>query len=904
MTTPLVATKLHVPRRRTRTVPRPRLIERLESGQDAKLVLVAAPAGFGKTTALVEWLTSTGDPRPVAWISLDARDSAPVVFCRYLLTAVDSAVPGAAEAALTLLASPGAPVEAALALLINDLDARGTDLVIVLDDFHLLDDRGVTAAVAFLVENLPASVRLVLSTRVDPPLPLARLRARGELLEIRAADLRFTVDEAAAYLADVMGLAVRAQDVAALEERTEGWIAALQLAGLSMQGRDDPTGFVAAFSGDDRFVVDYLLEEVLQAQPDDLRAFLLRTSILSRITGGLADAVTLGTNSAATLASLDRANLFLVPLDDHRRWYRYHHLFGDMLRARLLAERADEIQELHRRASLWHEREGELDEAIEHAVSGSAFEHAAELLERAMPALRKTRQERTLVRWLERLPPDLVRSRPALGVHLAGALLSVGRIDGVEELLENAEADAAARGGNSRVRNDVARYRTAAALARGDLDRARASAELAAELSADDDAIGKGAAEGLLGLILWSQGDLPAAGASWTAAVRHLREAGHLPDAIGGCIALGDIQLARGRLGEAERTYRSALEDALRHQPPTRGAADMHVGLANVLRERNDLSGARAHLAAAIDLGEYAGLPQNRHRLRVATAHLLLAEGDPEGAIAALDEAEPLYTADFFPNVHPIPALRARAQLAAGRLDDARAWARGRGIGADDEPSYLTEFEYRTLARVLLADGEAQSAIPLLERMLHAAERGGRDGDALEILVVQSLAMQSARRPRDARDRLARAVSVAEPEGFVRVFLDEGPELARLLTELGAGSATDSYVRHLAERAAARRALPVPPTPFAPLPPGLVPPVPLLSGPASPAPPAAPLSARELEVLRLLATDLSGAEIARHLVVSLNTVRTHTKNVYTKLDVTSRRAAVRRATELGLLVSG
>jgi LuxR family maltose regulon positive regulatory protein len=908
MSAPLVATKLHVPRRRAQIVLRPRLTERLSAGGDARLVLVAAPAGFGKTTVLTEWLTAADPSRPIAWVSLDARDNVPAVFCRYLLTAVEAAVPGAGTAALALLDSTGSSMEAALATLINDLDALSSDVVIVLDDFHVLGDSTVTGGVAFLAENLPPAVRLVIASRSDPPLPLARLRARGELTEVRAADLRFTADEAAAYLTDVMGLTVRDQDIVALGTRTEGWIAALQLAALSMQGRDDVAAFVAGFSGDDRFVVDYLVEEVLQLQPDDVRTFLLRTSILPRITGDLADAVTGGTRGAAALVSLDRANLFLVPLDDHRHWYRYHHLFAEMLRARLLAERAGEVQELHRRASDWHEREGQLDEAIEHAIAGGAFDRAADLLEAAMPSLRATRQEETLVGWLERLPADTLRSRPLLSAHFAGALLSVGRLDRVEELLDDAQASADAGTEVTALRNEVTRYRAATALAMGDLDRAEEAAELAAELSADDDAIGQGAAAGLLGLVRWSRGDLPAAATSWAEAVGHIARAGHLADAIGGSIAVADIQLARGRLSEAERTYRAALEDALSRTPPTRGAADMHVGLAGVLRERNELDGARAHLTAAAELGEYAGLPQNRHRLRVARARLLEAEGDPAAAIALFDEAERLYTPDLFPDVRPIAAQRVRAQLAADRVPEALAWARARGVGADDEPAYLIEFEHRTLARVLLNDSDnpraVRDAIRLLERLLAAAGRADRSGDALETMVILSLALQAAGRSKDALGVLARAVSAAEPEGYLRVFADEGAPMARLLAALAATTGGAPYLRRLidvtqpatqaATQAAGQRPTSPPPAPSPSSSPSL---------PSPPQGPLPPLSARELEVLRLLATDLSGAEIARHLVVSLNTVRTHTKSVYTKLGVTSRRAAVRRASELGLLTS-
>ena len=429
---PLLETKLHIPRRRQGLVARPRLVDRLSRGAESALTLVSAPAGFGKTTLLADWLaTVVADGRGAAWLSLDQRDNDPALFWTYLIAALKTAVPGLGGSALSLLESPQPPMEVVLATLLNDLSAISNDVVMVLDDYHVIDARDVLDGMAFLLEHLPPQIHLVIASRADPALPLARLRGRGELVEIRAADLRFTPEEAAAYLNGVMGLGLTAEDVTALEGRTEGWIAALQLAALSMRGRDDVAGFIAGFAGDDRYIVDYLVEEVLQRQSDHVRHFLLQTSILDRLSGPLCDAVTGRDGGKAMLEALDRGNLFLVPLDDRRQWYRYHQLFADVLQAHLLDEQPDDVPELHRRASAWYEQNGEPSEAIRHALAAEDFERAADLVELAAPATRQYRQEVTLRRWLEALPdgaaPGQARPQQRVCRVTAGARRGRGR---------------------------------------------------------------------------------------------------------------------------------------------------------------------------------------------------------------------------------------------------------------------------------------------------------------------------------------------------------------------------------------------------------------------------------------------------------------------------------------------
>ena len=910
MPAPLLQTKFFVPRSRRGLVPRPRLTERLDRGVASTLMIVSAPAGFGKTTLLAEWLAaesvSPNSERVAAWLSLDPGDNDPVTFWTYVVAALQRVAPGVGEDTLTLLHEPQPPpIESVLTTLLNDLGALAGDIVLVLDDYHVIDAQEVREGMVFLLDHLPWQLHLVIAGRVDPALPLARLRARGELTETRAAELRFTPGEAATYLNETMGLALTAPDVAALEGRTEGWIAALQLAALSIQGRDDVAEFITGFAGDDRYIVDYLAEEVLQRQPQHLRDFLLQTCILDRLSGPLCDAVTGKPGGKSMLEALDRSNMFLVPLDVRRRWYRYHHLFADVLRARLLDEQHHLVPDLHRRASVWHEQHGEQSVAIGHALAGKDFQRAADLVEVAIPAMRQSRQDATLRGWVEALPDDLIRDRPVLSVGYAGVLLLSGELEGVESRLHDAErwlhpiagtsegretpstaAVVVADGELRRLPGWIAIYRAALAMALGNVASAVASARQALGLVLDDDHLGRGAAAGFLGLAAWTGGDLEAAHRSYVDCLASVRRAGYLSDALGAAVTLAEIRVVQGRLSDALRTCTMGLEFA----SPTggvalRGTADLHVGMAEIYRERNDLQAAAEHLLMRQELGKHTGLPHNRYRWPVAMAGIRAAEGDLHGALHLLNEAERLYIRGFSPQVRPVPALRTRVWVGLGQLDDALDWVGESGLSVEDDLSYLHEFEHITLARVLLAqhatqgaEGSLQDATRLLERLRAAAEAGGRLGSVIEILVLQAVAHQAWGDLAAGLASLHRALILAEPESYVRVFADEGPALAALLKAAAKQGTAPGYVRRLLAA--------VNPTgPAAPVPQGFV----------------EPLSNRELEVLRLLGTDLSGPDIARQLSVSLSTVRTHTNRIYTKLGVNNRRAAVRRATELDLL---
>ena len=878
----LLTTKLHPPRRRRTLVARPRLRDLTTRGGHPALTLVSAPAGFGKTTLVADWFAGE---RTTAWLSLDARDDDPEQFWTYVLGALTTVSHDLSDEAAALLHGHQAPLETVVATLINDLETASQDIVLVLDDYHVVTAPEIHDSVAFLLEHLPPQLSLVIITRADPPLPLASLRAEGALLEVRAADLRFTADEAAEYLNGAMELTLTTTDVDLLEARTEGWIAALQLAALSMQGRSDPASFISEFAGDDRFILDYLTDEVLERQTARVRDFLLDTSILSRLTGPLCAAVTGQDDAKAILDELDRSNLFLVPLDDRRTWYRYHHLFGDVVRARLLDEQPDRVAELHRRASGWYADNAEPHEAIDHALAGDDAERAAELIELAAPAMQRARHESQLRSWLEALPADVYRDRPVLAMALIGARMASGDARSLDTLLEIVDSwldrtdspivfDEVAYG---RLPAMAAVHRAGLALLAGDTDGTIGHAHRVLDLAGAEDHLQRGAAMALIGLAQWGRGDLDDGRRCYSESIACFETGEYLPDVMGCSLALADIQVTQGRLREAQRTLESALRHTAVH-PGLRGAADMHVGLSLLAIEHDDLDTAADHLRTSAELGEHMGLPQHPYRWRVATARLREAQGDLDEAVELLTQAEARYNTDYLPRVRPVTASKARIEVKRGDLDAGARWADAHGLSADDELSYVREFEHITLAGVLLARGTAEAveqATGLLRRLLTAADDGHRDGSALEILVLLTLARSAAGDSAGATTSLRKALALAEPQGYVRSVLDADPALMDVLRPLaGAGDG------HAARILAAGRSAP------------------LRQRFRSSDPDE--LSERELDVLRLLRSDLTGPEVARELHVSLNTLRTHTKHIYTKLGATNRREAVTRAAELRL----
>jgi LuxR family transcriptional regulator, maltose regulon positive regulatory protein len=913
MPAPILATKLFIPSPRPEIVLRTRLIERLNERlqHTPGVTLVSAPAGFGKTTLVSAWIAAlTPGPLPLeegsgvrmAWLSLDEGDNDPARFLVYLVAALRTVAPKVGEATLgALQSSQPPPTDVLLTALLNDLTTQGA-VVLVLDDYHVIESQPIDEALTFFVDHLPPQLQLVIATREDPPLPLARLRARGQLTELRASDLRFTPSEAADFLNEAMSLNLSVEDIAALETRTEGWIAGLQLAALSMQGRSDTTSFIQAFTGSHRFVLDYLLEEVLQRQPERVRSFLLQTAILERLSGSLCDAVTERDDGRGILAALERGNLFVVPLDDQRQWYRYHHLFAEVLQARLMEEQPDRIATLHQRASGWCEQNDLPADAIRHALAAKDFERAAYLLERVWLAMDLSYQSATWLGWAKALPDDLIRAHPVLCLGYAWALLNGGELEASESRLRDAERwlDPLENSSAQMVVVDEAEFRSLPAsiasarayraLALGDIPATIQHARRALTLASEDDQIRRTQATALLGMAEYASGDLPAAEQSLLTFQASMWQAGDIANALGITFILANIWLAQGRLREAVGAYQHALQLAMSRDAPPIGTSDLYRGLSELLCERGDLAAAAQQLLAAQKVGELAALTGWTHRLGVAQARLKGAQGDLGGALALLDEAERQYVRNPLPD-HPVAALKARVWVRQGRLSAALTWVREQGLSPDDDLSYLREFEHLTLARVLIAryrndpgESSIREARQLLDRLWQAAEAGGRTGSVIEILMLQALAHQAQGDIPAAITSLERALTLAQPEGYVQVFVDEGLPVADLLARMNGsreGGRRQAYIHKLLAAFGTPQA--IQPLAF------------------SPQPLVEPLSERELEVLKLLGTELSGPEIARELTVSLNTVRTHTKNIYGKLGVNNRRAAVRRAEELDLL---
>ena len=895
----MLATKLFVPTRRPALVARRGLVERLDGALDdgSRLTLVSAPAGFGKTTLLGDWLADRGrrpgEPAP-GWVSLDDGDNDLARLLTHLVAALAGAglaVPAATHALRSSAAGPDT-----LTALVNDVAAGGGlppggRRLLVLDDYHVVGAPEVHAAMAFLLDHLPGSLHLVVLTRSDPPWPLARLRSRGQLTEVRAADLRFSAQEAGEFLNRLMGLRLTAGQVDALDDRTEGWIAGLQLAALSLRDlpdQDDVTRFIDAFTGSDRFIIDYLADEVLARQPADVRDFLLLTAILDRLTGPLCDAVTGGTGGAGRLQSLERDNLFLVPLDSRRTWYRYHHLFADVLRARLPAEHPGRLPALHRAASDWHAAHGDAADAVRHAFAAGDHARAGYLVESALPAMRRTRQDAVLLGWVGAIADPVVRRSPVLSILAGWSRMLDGDLDGLGRRLDDATAaladgardpdQAASWADTDDLRTapaTISVYRAALAQARGDVPGTVRHAQDAVDLAGPDDHFVRGAAGGYLGLAAWAAGDVARALTTFSDAVRSLHAAGNLVDELDGTVVLADLWIAAGRPGRARQLYEQALAVATgAGEPYPRATADLHVGLAELDRELGDLEQAQAHLETARVLAEHTSITENRHRWYVASAQVRAALGDHDTARDLLEQAQALYRHGFYPDVRPIPALRARLDLARGDLAAAEQWARDHDVTPDAATGYLREYEHLTLVRLLLARHRAADALTLLDRLRVDAEPD-RGGSLLEIGLLSGLARDELGDRDGALADLDDALAGApDPQGYVRLLLDEGAPMLALLQASGGRAGRQPG------RPSGRRE------------PG---------APAGQGGLADPLSDRELEVLRLLAGELSGPDISRRLFVSINTLRTHTKRIFTKLDVTSRAAAVRRAHELGLL---
>ncbi|HEU5391053.1 MAG TPA: LuxR C-terminal-related transcriptional regulator [Streptosporangiaceae bacterium] len=905
----LLATKLHVPRPQPGYVPRPRLVQALDEGLERGRVLVCAPAGFGKTALLAD--RARGSERPVAWLGLDGGDSDPARFWRYAVAALDRARPGLAGLVGPL---PSRSFEGLVTALINELaaDPGPDEVLLVLDDYHLVEAGPVHESVAFLLENLPPGLRVVVSGRADPPLPLARLRARGQLAELRAADLRFTPEEAEALLGETAGPGLPAAAMAALTARTEGWAAGLQLAALSLRGHPDAAGFAAAFSGSHRFVLDYLADEVLDGQPGQLRAFLLETSVLEHLTGELCDAVTGRSGSQAMLTRIERAGLFLVPLDEVRGWWRYHHLFGDLLRARLRAEQPGRIPALHRAAAAWCEEHDLADDAVRHALAAGDTAWAARLVEQHVEALLGRSEGVTLRRWLSALPAEAVRDRPRLCLAQAYGAAMGFQLEALAALLDDAERAHAAGGdepyepslGPPQGDSVLANVPAGIAFLRASLARLRGDATAAADYNRQSLAH-LGENDWLMRLFVrWNQAAADWLGGQLRPAERGLAEvlaqrqalgagffAGFLPMRVR--YDLGEVQRAQSNLDAAQATHRQALaETGQSSRAAVTGPA--HVGLAQVLYERDELDAALDHATQGVALCRQLTFTQSLVTGLAVVARIRHAQGDAAGALAAMGEAgqagsSPQVAALF----NPVPSQRARLLLAQGDVRAAAQWAAAAGLSPHDEPDYPREPAYLVLARVLLARGDPGPALALLQRLHDTAVGQDRAGSIIEIGALRALALSACGDHPGAFDALTGALILAAPQRYVRVFADEGAPMRALLAQLpaarrgrpAAGRGIGPGYLAALERACGQ--------------PDAVPPRSRATGAAPGL--IEPLTDRELEVLRLLAAGRSNQRIAHDLVVALDTVKKHVTHVLGKLGAANRTEAVARARQLGLI---
>jgi LuxR family transcriptional regulator, maltose regulon positive regulatory protein len=905
----LLATKLHVPRPQPGFVPRPRLVEALGEGLARGLVVVCAPAGFGKTALLADWAGS--GRRPVAWLSLDTADNDPARFWRHAVAALDRACPGIGERVGPLPGPPPTSFDGLVTAVINELDARpdAGEVVLVLDDYHLIDTQPVHAALTFLLEHLPAGLRLVLTSRSDPPLPLARLRARGQLAELRADELRFTPDEAAALLREAAGPSLPGAAAAALTARTEGWAAGLQLAALSLRGQADPAGFVAAFGGSHRYILDYLAGEVLEQQPEPVRTFLLETSILERLSGPLCDAVTGRTGSQSMLEQQERAGLFLMPLDEVRGWWRYHHLFADLLRARLQQQQPGRIPVLHRAAAAWSQEHGLADDAVRHALAAGDLVWAARLIERHFDGIFLQGESATVQRWLSGLPAELVQARPRLCLAQAWMALVDGDVEAAGPPLDaagRAPADAADEPfepSAGRAASVLANVPAATALDRAFLAYLRGDAESTAGFASQALAqLGEG--EWMLDLWIrsmralaeWLRGRLADAEHGFAAIVAGWRAAGEHPLAASACHFLGQVQRAQGRLDAALATYQQALEITA---PPGQAAMPAagigYVGMAEVAYQRGELDAALRHVTEGITLCRQLNWTQPLATGLATLAWIRQAKDDPAGAMEAMGEAERAApgpaVADLF---NLVPAQRARLLLAQGEVAAAACWTQQRGLGADDEPTYPREREHLVLARLLLAQDLPGRALALLQRLLVMAKRQDRTGSVIEIQALQALALAASGDEAAAVDRLTGALTLACPQSYVRIFADEGAPMSVLLGRLVAAQrAKEAAARgvplgclaRVLQALGGRHAEPGSGPRTSATVPGLV----------------EQLTARELEILQLVAVGTPNQRIAEQLVVTLDTVKKHITHLLGKLGAANRTEAVARARQLGLI---
>jgi len=891
MPLPLLTTKLFAPQVRQDLVPRTHLVEVLNAGLKSPLTLVSAPAGYGKTTLISSWLHETDIPS--IWLSLDESDNDPLHFSQYFITALQRITPALGADLLGMLQEvQPVPFDTLINLLINEISAHATPFILVLDDFHIIQAQPILAMVMFLLEHMPPQMHLVLLSRTDPPIPLSRLRVRNQLVDIRAEQLRFTPDEIADFL-ELMELKLTPGDIATLEARTEGWIAGLQLAALSMKGTKDIHSFVEAFAGSHHYIMDYLAEEVLQLQPERVRLFLLKTSILERMSGPLCDAVVVvddmeRINGQAMLESLEQKHLFVIPLDDVRHWYRYHQLFADVLNRYLEKQFPDWLPELHRRASRWYGQNGFIPETIQHALMAGDRNRAAQLIEQNGGVLLMRGEVVTLLKWIEAVESH-AQIRPWLAILKAWALTMSGHLNQVEDALQAAERLVSSLKSKSTVRINIMLGSMAAARAhwankQGEADLAAGFARQALEYLPDNNLFSssiRSVATSILGDASWINGNLVQAKHVYTEAAHISEAADKVYLSIITNANLADVLVELGEIHLACRLYSETLEMAIRLDGPRSPLVGrIYAGLSKVFYEWNNLETATQYAHQCNELCQQWEDFDLMVAGYVLMAQLESAQCNPEKVQEALGAAEQL-TNDY--HLSPkrsvwVKSALARLWIAQGNLNKASHFVQESNITTGDEIPYLREPEYLNLLRLLLAQGDYDAALALSQRLLHKAEPAKRMGRVIEVLALQALTLQGKKELDRALAVLARALSLARPEGYVRTFLDEGEQMMKLLSLARARQIETEYVTALLFAMGESSGRTQPPTQS------------LIE----------PLSRRELEVLALIEGGCSNQEIADKLVISITTVKRHISNIYSKLDVKSRTQAIALGRELQL----
>lgn len=902
MSIAIIKTKLYVPKLRSRVVVRPKLVDQINNNVDCKLTLISAPTGFGKSTLISEWASNSD--YPFAWISLEEKDNDLIRFLSYFIAALQTIETDLCQGILGMFYSVEAiGMDSLLTAIVNEIEALSTSFVFVLDDYHLINNQEINDLLSFLLNHLPSNMRLVLITREEPILSLASLRSKNQVMEIRAKDLRFTHSESVTFFNQVMGIKLLDKDIKRLESLTEGWIAGLQLAGISLQKQKNIPEFIDSFSGSHNFIMDYLIEEVFCQLSEEKQSFLLQTSILDRLSGPLCDAVILNSleSGQQTLEYLYNKNMFIIPLDNERKWFRYHHLFLELLRQKLLKEYPLEldvnVSELHSRASQWYENNDLINDAIHHAVLGKDFERAAALIEMSWPQMDQNLQSGVWLSWVKQIPDEIVQLRPILCLGYAWALLDSGAFEGCETRLNDAEKCIEKLSENKVQQTEgvnivvvdeeqykilpatIAAARGYLALVRGDVKTAIHYIKNALKLFPKGEYYNKDVISTMLGLAQWTNGEIEDAFKTITSCTKNKTMQ------IMVAVVLAELNLEQGKLDQAFMIYEKALLDTIDkkniYQIPI---ASFYIGLGNIELLRANLDKVEVLLQKSMEQAKKGALPNWQYKWYLLKAQLSESKGEFDSAFELYNKSERYYLEDPLPDTYPLSALKVRVLIKQGKIHTALEYVKKQRLSIDDALSYLSEFEHITLVRVLIADyryfnndNALSDAKQLIKRLLIEAKKGKRTGKVIELYILQTLAEEYSGSLELALKSLRIAIKLAETEEYIQIFIDEGIHIYLLLLKLTVDNAYFSKLLDTFEKTMA------------------------LSESKLTQMAIEPLTKREQEVLLLIAEGLSNREISEKLFLALSTVKNYNQNLYEKLEVKNRTAAIKRARELGLV---